>query len=234
MQIILLFQKYHSYFYILIINFSSTKKFKLRTMKLSVRAGRRTRWRESWNRPKPIWTPRPERLRTWWAVLRTTRATSPNWSNKWKSRRWDSYLTSHCVVIDDIVFWSSVKNRRPIAYTHLKMFFRNRMYEKFIHMFYISYMDGFLFFDRFWMRELLRMLTSYILGLPSFSRTLRVSWLPQISWPLKTRPESQSLRYSRKPLSLHDLFFSETLRKCTDELRMANRDIWNTTDVKLW
>lgn len=116
-------------------------------MKLSVRAGRRTRWRESWNRPKPIWTPRPERLRTWWAVLRTTRATSPNWSNKWKSRRWDSYLTSHCVVIDDTVFWSSVKNKKPIAYTHLKMFFRNRMYEKFIHMFYISYMDGFLFWQ---------------------------------------------------------------------------------------
>lgn len=48
-----------------------------------------------------------------------------------------------------LYFDLQLKTEDLLHNTHLKMFFRNRMYEKFIHMFYISYMDGFLFFDRF-------------------------------------------------------------------------------------
>lgn len=108
------------------------------------------------------------------------------------------------------------------------------MYDKFFHMRYIYYMDGFLFWQILNERTIK---DAYILH-TRFAK-LQSDFESQLITTDQLTAENQARVTELKVLlksivTAWFIFFSGTLRKYTVELYIANLNIWITTDVKLW
>lgn len=108
------------------------------------------------------------------------------------------------------------------------------MYDKFFHMRYIYYMDGFLF----WQILNERTIKDADILHTRFAK-LQSDFESQLITTDQLTAENQARVTELKVLlksivTAWFIFFSGTLRKYTVELYIANRNIWITTDVKLW
>lgn len=108
------------------------------------------------------------------------------------------------------------------------------MYDKFFHMRYIYYMDGFLF----WQILNERTIKDADILHTRFAK-LQSDFESQLITTDQLTAENQARVTELKVLlksivTAWFIFFSGTLRKYTVELYIANRNIWIPTDVKLW
>lgn len=108
------------------------------------------------------------------------------------------------------------------------------MYDKFFHMRYIYYMDGFLF----WQILNERTIKDADILHTRFAK-LQSDFESQLITTDQLTAENQARVTELKVLlksivTAWFIFFSGTIGKYTVELYIANRNIWITTDVKLW